>query len=152
LAGCNTSELYGTDWPYGACATDASSWLQEFSLSSGQSLLMFHWIPNETFASVENSVEEGNATFSTLLGEAASSQSDAASGTSDYQVTFPSVNTVALSESIESVASNDLGLELYPNATIIGRVEVCGDDGGGIYLLDRPLNLIAPWKFCRRMR
>jgi len=141
LAGCNTSELYGTDWPYGACATDASSWLQEFSLSSGQSVLMFHWIPNETFASVENSVEEGNATFSTLLGEAASSQSDAASGTSDYQVTFPSVNTVALSESIESVASNDLGLELYPNATIIGRVEVCGDDGGGIYLLDRPLNL-----------
>ena len=144
LAGCNTSELYGTDWPYGVCATDASSWLQEFSLSSGQSLLMYHWIPNETLASVENSIEEGNATFSTLLGEAASSRAtggDAAVSMSDYQVTFPSPNTVALSESIESVASNELGLDLYPNASIIGRVEVCGDDGGGVYLLDRPLSL-----------
>lgn len=123
LTGCEEVEQ-GT--LYGSCAQAIRQWLQSLGGPEGVGLLMYHWLPNGTFASVSGVEQE----WGTLL--------EVAGKDGFHGLVVDGVNDSVRVPDGVGVVSGRLGG--YGEATIIEKKQICGDEeGSGVFVLDRQL-------------
>lgn len=64
VLGCNTTDpREAAGWPFDECAQKSREWLQSFDNRWGLNVLLFHWLPNETFASLDESTGSSIPSF-----------------------------------------------------------------------------------------
>lgn len=122
VLGCNSTLL--TDehqWPYGDCAPKARDWLDLFGHKDGASILMYQWIPNQTFSSL---TADGGV-YETLLGYVSNQSSNI--------YVYPGA-TVSLPDELYTENSQQ-----FSNAKIIGMRDLCDSALGGLYIIDHPV-------------
>lgn len=132
VLGCNASSLRDVNqWPYGDCAKKAREWLQFFAQPDAASILMYQWIPNQTFTSL---ARDGSGVYETLLTYATDNQNNS----KDNSVTAPILISPGMTVSLpnEMPADFDLGFE---SAEIVDVRDLCDSRSGGVYVLDKPV-------------
>lgn len=124
--GLTTCDLTSVDeWPQNDCGQRIRELTGFLSSEKGNSLLMYHWLPGETYSSVKVD-EEG---YPTLL-------SDASNSSTVTGLRFVDETTVSL---LAGVPAKEGRLGGFANATIVEEAYVCDENKGHVYVLDRPL-------------
>jgi len=132
VLGCNASLLRDeTQWPYGDCAEGAREWLDLFGQPGAASILMYQWIPNQTFMSL---ARNGGTSYGTLLDYAVNKPNDSTGDNVTAQILVSPEMWVSLPGG--KIENSTVG---FADAKIVEVRDLCDAELGGVYVIDRPV-------------
>lgn len=137
LLPCDAASVFQDppEWPLGDCAQRTREWMQSFEEPGESRMLMYHWIPGQTKASLR----AGEA-YPTLLADAVAMWNQTFDSPPITDIVFQNNSFIS---SPEGIPIKEGRLGGYQNASIVDQRVLCDPSDGAVFVLDRPLHPVG---------